>query len=94
VAIGDKWFNKTFNTLLHSPKLPKDLLVVVTFDEGTTSNNQIYTLLYGANVLPGATSAKPNNFFTLLKTYEDELGLGSLNRNDMSAQKIDDVWRK
>jgi hypothetical protein len=93
-AFGDKWFKENFDSILHSPKFPKDLLVVVTFDEGTRLNNQIYTLLYGANVLPAAKSNKPNNFYTLLKTYEDELGLGSLNRNDASAVKIDDIWKK
>ena len=94
VAIGDKWFNSTFNSILHSPKFPKDLLVVVTFDEGTTINNQIYTLLYGANIMPGSKSARATNFYSLLRTYEDVLGLGSLNKNDVSAQIIDDVWKK
>lgn len=94
VSYGDKWFKKAFDSVLHSAKMPKDLLVVVTFDEGTTMNNQIYTLLFGANVAPATKSVKPYNFYSLLKTYEDELGLGSLNKNDMSAQKIDDVWKK
>lgn len=94
VAIGDKWFREHFDSVLHSPKFPKDLLVVVTFDEGTTIKNQIYTLLYGANILPAAKSDHPYNFYSLLRTYEEELGLGSLNRNDMTAQKIDDVWKK
>ena len=94
VAIGDKWFKQSFDTILHSVNFPKDLLVVVTFDEGTTPNNQIYTMLFGANVAKGVTSAKPNNFYTLLRTYEEELGLGSLNKNDMTAQRIDDVWKK
>lgn len=93
VAFADKWFKSNFDSFLHSPKLPKDLLVVVTFDEGGL-RNQIYTLLYGANVNPGAKSSKPYNFYSLLRTYEDELGLGSLNKNDMSAQRIDDVWKR
>ena len=94
VAIGDKWFKQYFDSILHSPKFPKDLLVVVTFDEGTTRANQIYTLLFGANIAPGSKSANPNNFYTLLRTYEDVLGLGSLNKNDASALIIDDVWKK
>ena len=94
VAIGDKWFNQTFNSILHSPQFPKDLLVVVTFDEGTTLNNQIYTLLFGANIAAGSKSTRANNFYSLLRTYEDSLGLGSLNKNDVSAQIIDDVWKK
>lgn len=94
ITFGDRWFKQNFNSFLHSPKFPKDLLVVVTFDEGTTPNNQIYTLLYGANVMPGTKSARPYNFYSLLKTYEDALGLSSLNKNDMDAQLIDDVWKK
>ncbi len=94
VSYGDKWFKQHFDSILHSTQLPKDLLVVVTFDEGTSAKNQIYTLFFGANVAPGVVSAKPNNFYTLLKTYEEELGLGSLNKNDLNAQRIDDVWKK
>ncbi len=94
VAYGDVWFKKNFDSIFHSPKFPKDLLVVVTFDEGVLFNNQIYTLFYGANVAHGAKSNNPNNFYTLLKMYEDELGLGSLNKNEMSAASIDDVWNK
>lgn len=94
VNAGDKWFKQTFDLILHSPKLPKDLLIVITFDEGTTSSNQIYTLLYGANIAPGSKSSRSNNFYNLLKTYEVNLGLGSLNKNDNAAQVIDDVWKK
>lgn len=92
VAYGDVWFKKNFDSILHSPKFPKDLLVVVTFDEGVTLTNQIYTLFFGAGVAKGSKSDKPNNFYTLLRTYEDELGIGSLNQNDMKARAIDDVW--
>jgi hypothetical protein len=94
ISFGDKWFKKTFDSILHSPKLPKNLLIVITFDEGITVKNHIYTLLFGANVAPGSQSSKENNFYTLLRTYEDGLGLGSLNKNDVSAQIIDDVWNK
>ena len=93
IAYADKWFRATFDKILHSPNFPKDLLVVVTFDEGTTNVNQIYTLLYGANIKPRATSDKSYNFYSLLRTIEDELGISSLNKNDMTALKIEDVWK-
>jgi acid phosphatase len=93
VAFADVWFKNTFDKILHSPTFPKDLLVVVTFDEGTTPINHIYTLLMGANVKPRITSDKAYNFYSLLRTIEDELGLGSLNKNDMTALKIEDVWK-
>lgn len=94
VANADKWLKNNFDSILHSPHFPKDLLVVVTFDEGTTLNNQIFTLLFGSKVTAGSKSNRANNFYTLLRTYEDGLGLGSLNKNDIGAQLIDDVWNK
>ena len=94
VAIGDKWFKNNFDTILHSSHFPKDLLVVVTFDEGVTLDNHIYTLLYGSKIIAGSKSNKINNFYTLLRTFEDGLGLGSLNKNDIGAQLIDDIWKK
>jgi acid phosphatase len=93
VAYADKWFKKTMDPIFKSPKFPKDLLVIVTFDEGTTPVNQIYTLLFGANVKPGVISDKPYNFYSLLRTIEDELAIGSLNKGDMTALKIDDIWK-
>lgn len=92
VAFADKWFQATFDKILHSPNFPKDLLVVVTFDEGTTPINQIYTVLLGGNIKARSVSDKAYNFYSLLRTIEDELGLGSLNKNDMTALRIDDVW--
>jgi acid phosphatase len=93
VAYADTWFRNTFDKILHSPSFPKDLLVIVTFDEGTTPVNQIYTLLLGANIKPGILSNKPYNFYSLLRTIEDELGIASLNKNDMTSGRIDDVWK-
>jgi acid phosphatase len=93
IAFADKWFQTTFDKILHYPNLPKDLLIVVTFDEGTTPINQIYTLLMGANVKAGINSDKAYNFYSLLRTIEDELGLASLNKNDMTAIKIEDIWK-
>jgi len=92
VAYGDVWLKKNFDSILHSSKFPKDLLVVITFDEGMSADNQIYTLFFGSGVNKGARSIKPYNFYSLLKTYEDELEIGSLNQNDMKASVIDDVW--
>ena len=94
VAVADRWFKNTFDSIIHSSTFPKDLLIVVTFDEGTLFNNKIYTLLLGGNVTAGSKSAQKNNFYTLLRTYEDALSLGSLNKNDLSAQIINDVWKK
>jgi hypothetical protein len=94
VAFGDKWLKANFDKIIHSSKLPKDLLIIITFDEGSkTGSNQIYTLLLGANVKPGASSNKAYDHYSTLKTIEDSFGLASLKQNDLSAVLIDDIWR-
>jgi hypothetical protein len=93
VGFGDKWLKTNFGPILNSKNLPKDLLIVITFDEGSRfGNNQIYTLMLGGNVKAGAQSAKSYNVYSLLKTIEEELGLSSLKQNDLSAPLIDDIW--
>lgn len=93
VAFADKWLRATFDKIFHAPNFPKDLLVIITFDEGTTPKNQIYTLLLGGNIKPRITSDKTYNFYSLTRMIEDEFSLGSLNKNDMTALKIEDVWK-
>lgn len=94
VAYGDTWLKNNFDKIFHSKKMPSDLLVIVTFDEGSLfGNNQIYTLFWGANVKPNSQSANKYNHYSTLKTIEDSLGLGSLGRNDVSALLIDDIWK-
>jgi len=93
VAFGDKWLKAHFDSILHSSKMPKDLLVVITFDEGSmTPDNRIYTLLLGAGVKKGSSSAKKYDHYSILRTVEDEMVLGSLKQNDEHATIIDDVW--
>lgn len=95
VSFGDKWLKKNFDSILHSAKMPKDLLVVITFDEGSRiSDNQIYTLFWGANVKKGSTTKKAYDHYSLLRTIEEEFSLGSLGRNDLKASTIDDIWNR
>ena len=92
VSYGDVWLKKNFDSIFYSSKFPSDLLVVITFDEGMSADNQIYTLFLGSGVSKWSRSIKPYNFYSLLKMYEDEFEVGSLNQNDMRASTIDDVW--
>lgn len=94
ISYGDKWLKKTFDPVLNSPNFPKDLLIVITFDEGSSrGNNQIYTLFYGAGVQKNLQSSKSYNIYSLLKTIEDELHLPDLGQNDAKAVSIDDIWQ-
>ncbi len=94
VAYGDKWLRKNMDAFLHSKDFPKDLLVVITFDESShNSDNKIYMLLWGNSVLPGSTSASNYNHYNLLRTIEDNLLLGSLGRNDQTAVSFSGIWK-
>lgn len=85
VAFADRWFKNTFDDTLHSKTFPRDLLVIITFDEGLTKTNHIYTLLFGANTKKGSTSSRPYNFSSLLNMIKYEFGISH-------TSEINDVW--
>ncbi|MDE2491050.1 MAG: acid phosphatase [Elusimicrobia bacterium] len=93
VAVADQWLSSTFGPLLGAPAFSQDTLLIVTFDEGTRSDNRVYTVLYGAGVAPGSTSDAAYSHYSLLRTIEDGLGLGDLGQGDASAAPVSGVWR-
>jgi phospholipase C len=90
---ADDWLKRTIGPLL--PAWPADTLLVVTFDEDDRKNpdNQVYAALYGGGVAPGSESQDSLSHYSLLKTIEQSLGLGSLGAGDASAAPITGVWR-
>jgi hypothetical protein len=95
-AFADRWMAQAFGPLLKNHVFMKGLLLVVTFDEADKSDpaNHIYTVLTGESVFPGSASKSPYNHYSLLRTIEDALGLGSLGKSDASASPIAGVWRQ
>ncbi len=92
VAFADAWLKKAFGPRLKDAAFMKDLLFVVTFDEGRYTDNRVYTALVGAAVKPGAVSNVRSGHYDLLRTIEDVLGLGTLGKNDAKARAIDGIW--
>ncbi|KAK3900461.1 phosphoesterase family-domain-containing protein [Staphylotrichum tortipilum] len=90
IAVAGKWARGWLTPLLANPNFNINrTLVVLTFDEGTTSGtNQVYSVLLGSAV-PAAKVGTTNNTFynhySLTKTAELNWGLGSLGQNDVSA---------
>jgi hypothetical protein len=80
-------------------KLRQGTLVVVTFDEsGANSDNRIYTLFLGDMVKPANQQdpkalAKFYDHYSVLRTIEDNFGLGPLTANDRNASPITDIWK-
>ena len=71
---------------------------MVTFDEDehfafVPSSNRVFTALIGDMVLPGSISNTSYSHYSILRTIENGLGLGSLGRQDLVAPPIAGIWR-
>lgn len=94
VAFADAYMSKKFGPLLLNRKFMDQMLFIVTFDEsGSRKTNQIYTALFGDDVLAGSTSKKSYSHYSILKTIESAWSLGDLNQNDKSADVLSDVLK-
>ncbi len=94
VAYADHWLQKTFGPRFNNQQFMRDMLVVITFDEDDYSrDNRVYTVLLGNGVKAGATSERRYDFYSLLKTVEETLELGTLGKEDATATVINDIWR-
>ena len=68
-------------------KFPPETLIVITFDEAYPYYDpyEIYTLLIGDMIPAGTTRTEPYNHYSLLRSVEENFGLGTLKRNDAAA---------
>ena len=67
----------------------------MTFDENDSvlRPNRVLTVLYGDQVVPGRVSQTHYTHYSLLRTIEETMGLGTLGQLDRSANFITDVWK-
>lgn len=102
-----RWLEGFFDRLrFPGPRshLPPRTLVVVTFDEADyeatweednaspyDGPNQAYTVLLGDTIRPGVEE-EGYNHYSLLRTIEVNFGLGSLGKNDASANYFQFLW--
>jgi hypothetical protein len=67
-------------------RFPAKTLIVTTFDEAFPyTEYNIYTLLIGDELAAGTSRAEPYDHYSLLRTTEENFGLGTLGRNDAAA---------
>jgi hypothetical protein len=91
VGRADRWLASTFGPLLQDPRFRQNTLLVVTFDEGRQGNH-VYTVVSGDAVAPGSSSNAPYDHYSLLRTTETALGLGTLGAGDATASVITGIW--
>jgi hypothetical protein len=96
VKFASQWLERAFGERLRNSQFMKGTLFVVTFDEddGFFNDNKVYTTFYGDSVVTGAVSHERYDHYSLLRTIEDALGLGSLGNRDSAASRIRGIWRQ
>ena len=87
------WLKGFLPPLLANPNFSKGTLVVLTFDESLPQNdNHIYTVLLGEMVDPKLVEIERYNHFSLLRTIEENFNLGTLGREDQTANWFRFLW--
>lgn len=93
VAYANRWYAQRFASYLNSTSFMQNTVVITTFDEsGNSSENQIYTSIFGPAVNPGNYST-PLNTVSILRLIEDNWNLGTLGTGDQSTPLIPNIWR-
>lgn len=90
IKTADQWL-KSHLSAYAAWAVKHNSLLIVTWDEDDTSqNNQIATMIVGADVKQGSYTAKTNHY-SLLRTIEDIYGLTLLGKSK-TAKPID-LWK-
>jgi phospholipase C len=91
IATGDTWLSREVPKILHSDAFAGNSLLVVTFDEGIKSHNDVATVLAGPAAKSGVTSNKAYSHYSLLHTIESVWDLPTLTVNDREAPVMTDL---
>jgi phosphatidylinositol-3-phosphatase len=90
IAQGDAWLYQNLSQYASWAKANNSLLILTWDEDDNTPRNQIPTVLYGANVRPGAYS-EPISHYNVLSTLEEMYGLPKLGYATR-APAITDIW--
>ena len=95
------WLRGFIEPILADSAAMKSTLIVVTFDEASSSFRQsvmrswapniVYSILLGPTIKPGSSSDVPYNHYSLLRTVESNFGLAPSLLPD-GTSPIEDIW--
>jgi hypothetical protein len=89
------WLVPWLKRIQADPKATKGTLIIVTFDESATpSNNHIFTLFLGPMVKKGYRENGCYDDYNVLRTIEDNFGIGTLGALDEQSAPITHVWKR
>jgi phospholipase C len=88
-----RWLQGFLTPLLAEPNFAKGTLIVITFDESLPhDDNHVYTVLLGDMVNPKLVETERYNHYSLLRTIEENFDLGTLGREDQTANWFRFLW--
>ena len=97
IRAGDRFLATELGAIMRSPAWrTQRSLAIITFDEDgydyERPAQRVLTLMLGSDVRQGYVSHARYTHYSLLRTIEAALGLGTLTRNDRYAQPVNDVF--
>ena len=97
IKAGDQFLQTELGAIMRSPAWrTQRSLAIITFDEDNYDHEhpaqRVLTLMLGSGVRQGYVSHVRYTHYSLLRTIEASLGLGTLTRNDRYAQPVNDVF--
>jgi YVTN family beta-propeller protein len=98
IKAGDDFLEAELGLIMRSPAwTTQRSLAIITFDEDSTDYQhpaqRVPTIVLGSRgVRPGYVSSVRYTHYSLLRTIEAALGLGTLTRNDLYAQPVNDIF--
>jgi YVTN family beta-propeller protein len=100
IRAGDDFLRAELSQIMRSPAWTRQRsLAIVTFDEDATDHQhpaqRVATIVLGSRgVRQGYVSRVRYTHYSLLRTVEGALGLGTLTANDFFAQPINDIFSR
>ncbi len=89
------WLRKFLDPILADPAAMKNTLIEITFDESKSySHNHIYTLFLGDMVKPGYVETRAYDHYNVLRTIEENFGIGTLGKADAESSPITYIWSR
>jgi YVTN family beta-propeller protein len=98
IKAGDDFLEAELGLIMRSPAWTRQRsLAIITFDEDDTDfqhpAQRVATIVLGSRgVRAGYTSPVRYTHYSLLRTIEAALGLGTLTKNDLYAQPLNDIF--
>ncbi len=100
IKAGDDFLKAELSLIMRSPAWTRQRsLAIITFDEdaqdGQHPAQRVATIVLGSRgVRPGYVSPARYTHYSLLRTIEAALGLGTLTRNDLYAPPVNDIFAR